>query len=187
MSSGLTTTTEDVSPSCEQAVDGDLVTTARELSSLLASHGLRTSQLGRSVDDMTNSVEQAGLSRLTASRLRGGFQASPHTYARKVACVVTERHGGTCEVCRASRRPVGACRLPNLVEPTGLPGSTPMWIVIVSDGRRVADIYSESDARRTVHTLGVTQLHSPYSWDVVDNQGNRFVAEITYRFEGRRP
>jgi hypothetical protein len=40
------------------------------------------------------------------------------------------------------------------------------------------------DARRIVHTLGVTQLRSSYSWDVVDNQGRLFVAEITHRSVG---
>jgi hypothetical protein len=56
-----------------------------------------------------------------------------------------------------------------------------MWIVITSDGRRVADIGSEADARRTVHRLGVTQMRGPYSWDVVDNLGHRFVAEVKRR------
>lgn len=56
-----------------------------------------------------------------------------------------------------------------------------MWILTTSDGRRVADIYSEADARRAVHTLGVTQLRGPYSWDVVDHLGHRFIAEIKRR------
>jgi hypothetical protein len=56
-----------------------------------------------------------------------------------------------------------------------------MWIVITSNGRRVADICSEADARRAVHTLGVTQMRGPYSWDVVDNLGHRFVAELKRR------
>jgi len=56
-----------------------------------------------------------------------------------------------------------------------------MWIVVTSDGRRVADICSEADARRAVHTLGVTQMRRPYSWDVVDNLGRRFVAELKHR------
>jgi hypothetical protein len=56
-----------------------------------------------------------------------------------------------------------------------------MWIVITSDGRRVADICSEADVRRAVHTLGVTQMRGPYSWDVVDNFGHRFVAEVRHR------
>jgi hypothetical protein len=56
-----------------------------------------------------------------------------------------------------------------------------MWIVLTSDGRRVADICSEEDARRAVHKLGVTQMRGPYSWDVVDNLGQRFVAEVKHR------
>jgi hypothetical protein len=60
-----------------------------------------------------------------------------------------------------------------------------MWILITSDGQRVADIRSDMDARRTVHTLGVTQLRGPYSLDVVDNQGHRFIAEISHRSAGR--
>lgn len=60
-----------------------------------------------------------------------------------------------------------------------------MWILITSDGRRLADIGSEEDARRTVHTLGTTQLRGPFSWDVIDAQGRRFVAEIRHRI-GRR-
>jgi hypothetical protein len=53
-----------------------------------------------------------------------------------------------------------------------------MWLVVTGDGRRVASICSEADARRAVHGLGVTQLRGPYSWDVVDNLGRTFVAEI---------
>jgi hypothetical protein len=53
-----------------------------------------------------------------------------------------------------------------------------MWIVITSDGLRVADICSEADARRAVHKLGVTQMRGPNSWDVVDNHGHMFVAEL---------
>jgi hypothetical protein len=46
-----------------------------------------------------------------------------------------------------------------------------MWTVTTSDGLRVADICSETDARRLVHRLGTTQLRGPYSWDVVDSMG----------------
>jgi hypothetical protein len=60
-----------------------------------------------------------------------------------------------------------------------------MWTLSTSDGRRVANIRSEIDARRIVHTLGITQLRGPYSWDVVDSQGRRFVAEIRHRSGGR--
>jgi hypothetical protein len=58
-----------------------------------------------------------------------------------------------------------------------------MWVVLTSDGRRVAGICSEADARRAVHRLGVTQLRGPYSWVVVDTFGHRFVAEIKHRIE----
>ena len=61
-----------------------------------------------------------------------------------------------------------------------------MWMLTTSDGRRLADIRSEFDARRIVHTLGITQLRGPYSWDVVDNQGRLFVAEIRHRSGGGR-
>jgi hypothetical protein len=61
-----------------------------------------------------------------------------------------------------------------------------MWTLIISDGRRLADIGSEEDARRTVHRLGVTQMRGPFSWDVVDGQGRRFVAEIRRRTVGSR-
>jgi len=56
-----------------------------------------------------------------------------------------------------------------------------MWIVTTSDGRRTAEIRCEADARRVVHRLGVTQLRGPYSWDVIDNLGHRFVAEVKRR------
>ena len=56
-----------------------------------------------------------------------------------------------------------------------------MWTLITSDGRLLANIGSEEEARRTVHTLGTTQLRGPFSWDVVDDRGSRFVAEIKHR------
>ena len=56
-----------------------------------------------------------------------------------------------------------------------------MWTLTTSDGRRVADIPSEEDALRLVHRLGTTQLRCPYSWDVVDSQGQLFVAAIGHR------
>jgi hypothetical protein len=76
----------------------------------------------------------------------------------------------------------GTRRLP------GRPSSViAMWMLITSDGRRLANIGCEEDARRTVHALGTTQLRGPYSWDVVDDQGRRFVAEIRRRIATRRP
>jgi hypothetical protein len=62
-----------------------------------------------------------------------------------------------------------------------------MWTLIISDGRRLLNIGSEEDARRTVHTLGATQLRGPFSWDVVDDLGRRFVAEIRHRNGTMRP
>jgi hypothetical protein len=59
-----------------------------------------------------------------------------------------------------------------------------MWTLSTSDGRRVTNIRSEIDARRIVHTLGITQLGGPYSWDVVDSQRHWFVVEIRHRSGG---
>lgn len=59
-----------------------------------------------------------------------------------------------------------------------------MWTLITNDGRRLSNIACEEDARRSVHQLGTTQLRSPFSWDVVDAHGHRFVAEIRHRTEG---
>jgi hypothetical protein len=61
-----------------------------------------------------------------------------------------------------------------------------MWTLITSDGRRLTNIGSEEVARRTVHALGNTQLRGPFSWDVIDNQGRRFVAEIRHRVGANR-
>jgi hypothetical protein len=62
-----------------------------------------------------------------------------------------------------------------------------MWTLITSDGRRIANIGSEEDARRIVHSLGTTQLRGPFSWDVVDAEGRLFVADIKRRIGGRSP
>lgn len=62
-----------------------------------------------------------------------------------------------------------------------------MWTLVTSDGRRLANLGSEEDARRAVHALGTTQLRGPFSWDVVDDQGRRFVAELARRIGARRP
>jgi hypothetical protein len=59
-----------------------------------------------------------------------------------------------------------------------------MWTITTSDGRRAARIRSEIDARRIVHTLGITQLRGPYSWDVPDSRGRWFVAELRHRSGG---
>jgi hypothetical protein len=64
-------------------------------------------------------------------------------------------------------------------------GGKPMWTLITSDGRRLGNIRSEEEARRSAHALGTTQLRGPFSWDVVDDQGRRFVAEIRPRVTSR--
>ena len=53
-----------------------------------------------------------------------------------------------------------------------------MWTLTTSTGLRVDGIQREQDARRAVHMLGLTQPISHYSWQVVDNSGQRFVAEM---------
>ena len=53
-----------------------------------------------------------------------------------------------------------------------------MWEVITSQGHRVRDIRHESDAMRTVHSLGLTTMITPYRYLVSDYRGQRFVAEI---------
>lgn len=59
-----------------------------------------------------------------------------------------------------------------------------MWALITSEGWRVTDIRSEQEARWTAHGLGTTPLRGPFSWDVVDDQGRRFVVEIRRRSGG---
>lgn len=53
-----------------------------------------------------------------------------------------------------------------------------MWEVITSQGHRVRDIQHESDAMRTVHSLGLTTMITPYRYLVADYKGHRFVAEV---------
>jgi hypothetical protein len=45
---------------------------------------------------------------------------------------------------------------------------------------RVDGIEREQDARLAVHLLGRSQLIGPYSWQVVDNRGRQFVAEVRW-------
>ncbi|WP_155769168.1 hypothetical protein [Mycobacterium asiaticum] len=47
-----------------------------------------------------------------------------------------------------------------------------------SHGRRVDGISSEQDARLAVQLLGSSRVIGPYSWQVVDNRGQQFVAEV---------
>lgn len=53
-----------------------------------------------------------------------------------------------------------------------------MWALTTSNGVRVDGIQREQDARRAVCMLGYAQVIGPYSWQVVDNQGRSFVAEV---------
>lgn len=53
-----------------------------------------------------------------------------------------------------------------------------MWALTTSNGMRVDGIKREQDARLAVHMLGRPQIIGPYSWQVVDNQGRQFVAEV---------
>lgn len=78
-------------------------------------------------------------------------------------------------------------RKPTRRRPTPHASAVTMWTLITSDGMRLTNIGSEADARRTVHTLGTTQLRGPFSWDVVNAGGRRFVAEIRHRAGGPRP
>ena len=53
-----------------------------------------------------------------------------------------------------------------------------MWALTTSNGQRVDGIRVEQDGRAAVQMLGYSQLIGPYSWQVTDNQGRRFVAEL---------
>ena len=53
-----------------------------------------------------------------------------------------------------------------------------MWTLITTKGQRVDGIRREEDARYAVQTLGITEAIGPYSWQVLDNRGERFVAEL---------
>lgn len=55
-----------------------------------------------------------------------------------------------------------------------------MWALTTSHGRRVDGIATEQDARLAVQLLGRPQIIGPYSWDVVDNQGHHFIAEVRW-------
>lgn len=57
-----------------------------------------------------------------------------------------------------------------------------MWVLSVSDGRRVADIAREDDARRAVHSLGVTERVGMYSWRFRGASGELLTAEIRHSY-----
>jgi hypothetical protein len=53
-----------------------------------------------------------------------------------------------------------------------------MWALTTSNGLRVDGIRLEQDGRNAVQMLGYSQHIGPYSWQVIDNQGRRFIAEL---------
>ncbi len=53
-----------------------------------------------------------------------------------------------------------------------------MWALTTSHGLRVDGIRTEEAARSAVGMLGMSQVISPCAWQVVDNHGRRFVAEV---------
>ncbi|WP_155769674.1 hypothetical protein [Mycobacterium asiaticum] len=53
-----------------------------------------------------------------------------------------------------------------------------MWALTTSNGLRVDNIAREQDARQAVYMLGYPRIIGPYSWQVVDNRGQQFVAEV---------
>ncbi len=53
-----------------------------------------------------------------------------------------------------------------------------MWALTTSNGLRVDNIRFERDARLAVHNLGYPRVIGPYSWQVRDNQGRQFIAEV---------
>lgn len=53
-----------------------------------------------------------------------------------------------------------------------------MWALTTSNGMRVDNIEREQDARQAVYMLGQPRMIGPYSWQVVDNRGRQFVAEV---------
>jgi hypothetical protein len=53
-----------------------------------------------------------------------------------------------------------------------------MWSLTTSHGLRLDGIRSEQEGRYGVRMLGVAEEIGFNSWQVVDNQGRRFVAEL---------
>ena len=52
------------------------------------------------------------------------------------------------------------------------------WTVTTSRGFFVDAATTETDARGAVHMLGYASAIGPYSWNVVDNFGQQFIAEL---------
>lgn len=53
-----------------------------------------------------------------------------------------------------------------------------MWNVLTSTGQRVTGIAHESDARRSIQSMGHTEPLSIYAYRVTPNRGTAFVAEL---------
>jgi hypothetical protein len=53
-----------------------------------------------------------------------------------------------------------------------------MWALTTSNGMRVDGIQREQDGRDVVAMLGYLRAIGPFSWQVVDNQGRQFIAEL---------
>jgi hypothetical protein len=53
-----------------------------------------------------------------------------------------------------------------------------MWDVLTSTGQRVTGIAHESDARRSIQSMGHTEPLSIYTYRVTPNCGPAFVAEL---------
>jgi hypothetical protein len=53
-----------------------------------------------------------------------------------------------------------------------------MWDVLTSTGQRVTDIAHESDARRSIQSMGHTEWLSIYTYRETPNCGPAFAAEL---------
>jgi hypothetical protein len=53
-----------------------------------------------------------------------------------------------------------------------------MWALTTSNGTRVDGIQLEQDGRDAVRMLGYLRALGPFSWQVLDNQGRQFIAEL---------
>jgi hypothetical protein len=62
--------------------------------------------------------------------------------------------------------------------PTAQWGELLMWDVLTSTGQRVTGIAHESDARRSIQSMGHTEPLSIYTYRVTPNCGPAFVAEL---------
>jgi hypothetical protein len=56
-----------------------------------------------------------------------------------------------------------------------------MWEVVTSQGRRVNNIEHEHDARRILHTLGLTHRVGIYDYQVFPHTGTPFIATLKHQ------